>query len=208
MLIVDFLAPRSCVFCGTPRGSHQTSVCVPCYDELPWQNASCSPRASRFNRVIAPLQYAFPIDVAIKALKFHRKLYFVPAFTEILMTQLALLPNDLDAVLPVPLHWRRELRRGFNQAAELAKPIAKQLRLPILKGVRRRASTPFQSGLSAAERRRNLAGAFSCRHHAPCRHALIVDDIYTTGATASALAATLQKSGVSQVSLITLARTS
>lgn len=208
MSFLDFLAPKSCVFCGVSRRPDQSVTCAACYEELPWQEASCSPRASRFTCVIAPLHYAFPIDVAIKALKFHRKLYYVPAFVDILAAQLVLLPDDIDAVVPVPLHWRRELQRGFNQAAELAAPIAKQLNLPLLRGVRRRAATPFQSGLSASERQRNLAGVFACRRLARCRHSLIVDDIYTTGATANSLASALFDHGVQQVSLLTLARTS
>tara|TARA_R110002096_G_scaffold29497_12_gene88763 strand:- start:5135 stop:5602 length:468 start_codon:yes stop_codon:yes gene_type:complete len=151
------------------------------------------------------LRYEFPVDAAVKALKFRRKLYYAPAFVRVLLESRELLPDDLDAVLPVPLHWRREARRGFNQALELAKPVAKALDLPLLKTVRRRKATLYQSGLRADARRRNLQDAFDVRKNLCCRHVLIIDDVTTTGATLLQLAKTLQRSGVEKVSALTLA---
>ena len=80
---------------------------------------------------VAPLAYEFPVDAAIKALKFQRRLYYAPAFGELLCKACALLPDDIDAIVPVPLHWRRRWFRGFNQAHEIGKLVAKKLGVPI-----------------------------------------------------------------------------
>ena len=154
------------------------------------------------------LHYSFPIDAAIKALKFRRKLHYAPAFSEILCTAIPLLPNDISAVLPVPLHWRREAMRGFNQAREIARPVAKRLEVPIVRGVFRSKATSFQTGLHAAERSRNLRDAFKARRKIAFEHVLIVDDVVTTGATTRSLAKALLAAGVSRVSLIVIARAS
>jgi predicted amidophosphoribosyltransferase len=113
--------------------------------------------------VVAQLEYAFPIDAAIKAMKFKRKLHYVPAFAQLLMHGFAELPDDIDALVPMPLHWRRHATRGFNQATEIARPIGTKTGLPLFTNVRRRRSTPFQSGLSAAQRKRNLESAFAIK---------------------------------------------
>ncbi len=194
------------MFCGEPgRGSEQ-SICTECFADLPWNEAPVSPTPGIFEASIAMLHYSFPIDVAIKALKFRRKLFFVPAFTEILCAAQPLLPPDIDAVMPVPLHWRRKAMRGFNQAAEFAGPIAKLLGVPVVRNVRRKKATPFQSGLDAAERARNLRSAFVSTRPDPHAHVLIIDDVVTTGATARALAKRLLSCGVTKVSVLAVAR--
>lgn len=206
MWLIDFLAPWSCAFCGTPSDKNEKGICVGCYADLPWSEPAISPTPGIFECSIAMLQYEFPVDVAIKALKFNRSLFYVPAFTEILCTARGLLPTDVDAVLPVPLHWRRKTRRGFNQATELAKPVAEMLGVPLLKGVYRKHATPFQSGLGAAERRRNLRRAFSVRKALGGIHVLIIDDVVTTGATSSQLAKVLLSHGAEKVSMLAVAR--
>ena len=159
-----------------------------------------------FEASIAMLHYSFPIDVAIKAMKFRRKLFYAPAFAETLAVARPLLPPDIDAVLPVPLHWRRKAIRGFNQATELARPVAKSLGVPLARNVRRTRSTPFQSGLDAAERARNLRSAFVVTRPGSCGHVLIIDDVVTTGATTRALARRLLASGATKVSVLAVAR--
>lgn len=206
MSIVDLLAPRSCVFCGTSSEKNEKSICCACYDDLPWNEPAVSPEQSLYECSIAMLHYTFPVDVAIKKLKFSRKLYYAPAFGELLCASRPLLPKDIDAVLPVPLHWRRKMMRGFNQASELAKPVARMLNVPLVSGIARQKSTPFQSGLKAAERARNLRRAFRVSEELSHRHVLIVDDVVTTGATTRALAATLQAAGVGSVSILAVAR--
>ena len=206
MTILDFLAPRSCVFCGEPGASHEQSICTGCFADLPWNETPVSPIPDIFEATIAMLHYSFPVDVAIKALKFRRKLFYVPALTEVLCSAQPLLPPGIDAVLPVPLHWRRKAMRGFNQATELARPITKSLGVPLARNVRRKRATPFQSGLDAAERAKNLRSAFVITRPDSRTHVLIIDDVVTTGATARALAKQLISSGVTKVSVLAVAR--
>jgi ComF family protein len=206
MWILDFLAPRSCVFCGEPGEGSEKSICTGCFADLPWNETPVLPTPGIFESSIAVLHYSFPIDVAIKALKFRRHLFYAPALAEVLCVAKPLLAPDIDAVLPVPLHWRRKAMRGFNQATEIAKPIARSLSVPLVSIVRRKRATPFQSGLDAAERARNLRRAFTIIRPASYTHILIVDDVVTTGATVQALATLLLSSEVTKVSVLAVAR--
>jgi len=184
----------------------ERNFCSDCHDDLPWIESACPPRAALFEAAVAPLRYEFPIDAAIKALKFKRRLFYAPALAEILCMACGQLPTDISAVLPVPLHWRRKAFRGFNQALELARPVAKFLKVPIVRGVYRKHATPFQSGLAAAARNRNLRRAFAVRKTCPHDHVLIVDDVITTGATMRSLARVMLTNGAQRVSVLTVAR--
>jgi len=214
------------VCCGIQRHAADAPICAPCHSDLPWIDKACSRCAyplvtdlpagvtcagcqaqpPPFEFAVAPLLYAFPVDAAIKAMKFKRKLFYVPAFADILVAAMNDLPAGIDALLPVPLHWRRQAFRGFNQASELANAVSKKTGLPVLHNVRRRRATPFQSGLVAAHRQRNLCAAFEVRGGALSRHVLIVDDVITTGETCRQLAITLLESGVEKISVLAIAR--
>lgn len=154
----------------------------------------------------AALLYTFPVDAALKAFKFDGRLYYAPAFAGLMALELAAHLGHVDALLPVPLHRWRHATRGFNQALELARPLARGSGLPLLRIARRVRPTRPQSGLSAAERRRNLRGAFALTRPLPCRHPLIVDDVLTTGETCSRLARVLLAAGARDVSVLTAAR--
>ncbi len=188
---------RRCGLCSRPVAT-QLPDGVSC--------AACQLDPPLFTTVTTPLLYTFPVDAAIKAMKFKRRLHYLPAFTEILAASLPDVPEDIDALLPVPLHWHRQLRRGFNQAAELCKPIAKRLGVPTLRGVLRVRPTPYQSGLDARARQRNLRLAFAVRGDITARHVLIIDDVITTGETCRQLARVLFDAGVEKVSVLAIAR--
>jgi ComF family protein len=120
------------------------------------------------------------------------------------------LPLDaaFDAVVPVPLHWRRRFERGFNQAALLAAQIARNRHIPSLRPIRRVRATRTQTGLTNAKRRQNVGGAFHARAGRPLEglRILLVDDVMTTGATGSACALALKRAGAKSVTLLTVAR--
>jgi ComF family protein len=202
--LANSLFPVSCVFCGT-RQSSQVPACDGCLDDLPWTAARQQP-VSPLSTVVTPLEYAFPVDAAIKAMKFRRRLYYGPAFGHLLMMSFAELPEDIDALLPMPLHWRRHAMRGFNQAAEIARVIRVATGLPLVTRVIRRRSTPYQSGLTASQRQRNLESAFMAKDVVSYRHVLIIDDVITTGETCRQLAAVLLDAGVKRVSALAIAR--
>lgn len=120
------------------------------------------------------------------------------------------LPRDLqfDAIVPVPMHWRKRFARGFNQADLLGRGIARRCGLPVQQSLVRRKSAKVQAGLSHAQRRLNVASAFAIARKAKVTglRILLVDDVMTTGATASACAFLLKRAGAKSVTLLTLAR--
>jgi ComF family protein len=120
------------------------------------------------------------------------------------------LPREqkFDVIVPMPLHWRKRLERGFNQSELLAKFLSERTGIPVAVGLRRRKSTAPQAGLTRAQRRTNVAGAFEVdqRDRIDGRHVLLIDDVLTTGATASACAAVLKRAGARRVTVLTLAR--
>ena len=113
-----------------------------------------------------------------------------------------------DAVVPMPLHWVRRWSRGFNQAERIAKELARRWNVPMTNAVRRVKSTAPQAGLTNAERRMNVRAAFAPQHKGSLagKRVLLVDDVLTTGATASACARALKKAGAVHVALAVAAR--
>lgn len=201
-------------------------MCTGCHRDLPWSDKACArcgqpvmielPRGVNcaacqaseppIQTTVAPLLYEFPVNAGLKALKFGARLHYAEAFGELLAAEMHRLPADIDALLPVPLHWRRQAIRGFNQATELCRPIARSSSLPIVSGVTRRRATSYQSGLTAIERSHNLRQAFVVRKKPVFRHILIVDDVVTTGATTRQLATALLQSGAQRLSVLAVAR--
>ncbi len=127
------------------------------------------------------------------------------------MMLVSALPRDerFDVISPMPMHWMRRWQRGFNQAELLARMIGRRTGIPVRNLVRRRRATAPQAGLSNAQRRSNVAGVFAVRRRTGIagRRILLVDDVFTTGATASACAAALKRAGAARVTVLTLART-
>ena len=222
----DAIMPLRCVFCGTRSIAGEGRICTGCRADLPWiENAcarcaepvasplprgvtcaSCQQHPPPFTATIAPLRYEFPVDAALKALKFGRRLYYAPAFAELLESAVHWRFLHVDALLPVPLHWRRQALRGFNQATELCRPLAKSQALPVMSSVARCRATPFQSGLVAKDRQKNLHGAFRVRKTIAALHVLIVDDVVTTGATTRQLSKALLDRGATRVSVLAVAK--
>ncbi|MBT8087356.1 MAG: ComF family protein [Gammaproteobacteria bacterium] len=222
----DMLMPDRCAFCGTRTVGSEKSICSGCRHDLPWIEhacdlcgqslaaplppavacAACQQEPAGLVATLAPLRYEFPVDAGLKALKFQRRLFYGAAFGELLVEAAGRLPADIDALLPVPLHWRRKTFRGFNQAAELCRPLLAKLSLPLLRGVLRRRPTAYQTGLTSRQRDSNLREAFVVKRTVTARHVLIVDDVITTGATTRHLARALRESGVNKVSALAVAR--
>lgn len=119
------------------------------------------------------------------------------------------LPRELaiDVVVPMPLHWMKRWQRGFNQSELLAREIARRWHAPVRLAARRKKNTTAQAGLTNAKRRANVEGAFEIRGRLDGKHVLLVDDVMTTGATASACGRALKRAGAARVTLLTLART-
>jgi ComF family protein len=218
--MLRWLVPEACPGCGdrTPAGfcdacrsSFAASVdpCPGCGLARPV--AAC-PRALgdwSLSGVIAPFVYSPPLDNHLQALKFSGRRHLGRALG-LLVVDAPGVDRALtaDALVPVPLHRRRLLERGYNQAVEIARAIARERRLPLLlAGVRRIRATPPQAGQGAHARRSNLDGAFVVAAKVTGLRLAIVDDVMTTGATANALAAALESAGAAEVVALTVART-
>jgi ComF family protein len=123
------------------------------------------------------------------------------------MREAAPFAKDADLIAPVPLHWTRLWTRGYNQAGWLALAIANGLAKPYAPlALIRKRRTPSQNGLSASGRSRNVEGAFSVGQDVAGKTVLLVDDVYTTGATLNACAKALLKAGAARVDGVALAR--
>lgn len=156
----------------------------------------------------APLLYVEPTSEIIHRFKYDGYFAVAPALADIMVADW---PFDLlqpEVVIPVPLHPRRERRRGFNQSALLGRRLAQELNLLYRPGTLRRIRhTAPQVGLGPEERMNNVAGAFVAQGaDIEGRHLLLVDDVLTTGATMKAAAGTLLAAGAASVSAYCLAR--
>ncbi|QNP39448.1 ComF family protein [Lysobacter solisilvae (ex Woo and Kim 2020)] len=225
------LWPSRCQVCTAP-GLEGLDLCAACADALPWNHTACPRcalplpaaetcgdclrratalarrgRVPALDRVHAGFVYAAPVDRLLPRFKFHRDLAAGALLSQLLAESTAGLPRP-DALVPVPLHRARLRRRGYDQALELARPLACALDLPLRVDLlqRLRATAP-QSELSAAARRRNLRGAFAVAPHAPLpARVALVDDVMTTGATLHAAADALKRAGVQHVEAWVCAR--
>ena len=193
------ILPEVCLLCDLPAGP-VPNLCRACVRSLPR-----GARPTR-GRVVA-YGYGAPVSALIHWMKFEANLAAALSLGVLLADAVAdhqrrsglTLP---DAIVPVPLHRDRLRSRGFNQALEIARPVAQRLRRPLLARTctRNRATEPQSMLESPADRRRNVAGAFSVhRLLVGYRYVAIVDDVLTTGATVRELARSLRAAGVERV---------
>lgn len=226
---LSWLLPCQCLLCGLPAGPR--NVCGGCRRDLPWirrpcgrcgaplpadcpggECAICRVPVDGVDRIRTALIYEYPVDRLVTRAKFQSRAECALALGELLGVRLraaricgTLTPPDL--IVPVPLHRRRLARRGFNQAAEIAAPIARMLGIRVMeRGCRRVVDTVEQSTLSGAARRANLRGAFRVDADIGGARAAIVDDVLTTGTTVAELATALLRAGAAVVEVWTAAR--
>jgi len=203
------IRPPVCDRCGSPlpggASARQPGWCAECLvRRAPAPAAGVRVRSAAYHtgslrRAILRWKYGGAVDYTASLSRIFRQSYGV-----------FFLPREFDCIVPVPLHPRRLRRRGFNQCVLLASPLARSLRIPLLRDAALRLrDTPPQSSAGRDRRRTNLRGAFAVREpgRVAGRSVLIVDDVTTTGATVDALAGALLRSGAAHVSAFTLART-
>jgi ComF family protein len=218
-MILSALFQELCPACGgcTDRGfcgscaAEFARVADPCTRcGLEHGAAGCAARGGdwRIAVVRAPLYYRPPLDRHLQALKYRGARRLGRALALLLARELGAAPLDVDALVPVPLHPLRLRERGFNQAVELARPLARELRVPmLLRGMHRRRHAATQTGQGAAERRASVARAFAAERNLDGLRLAVVDDVITTGATVNAMAEALTAAGAREVHAWAIART-
>lgn len=207
-VITRLILPPACCLCGAPGMEPDVDLCSLCLDLLPHTLDAPEPRLPHIRHVLVPFHYAYPVDHFVRALKFRGERVYGRVLGELLARAARNSGRPLpDLLVPIPLHPCRYRARGFNQAAEIARHAAARLDLHIEMGVLARViPTREQSGLSLAERRRNIRGAFRVVRQAGARRVALVDDVLTTGSTATEAARALEAAGVAEIELWSLAR--
>lgn len=216
------LFSQACLLCGDQATHGQ--LCAPCHATLPYHDlpacpvcalptvggticGSCLKAPPAFDATLAAFDYVFPIDATLHAYKYAGNL----ALAEFLATPLAERARHQplpDLLIPMPLHPARLKQRGFNQALEIARLLARQLAIPHeTQACRRLRDTPPQATLDHKERSANLRGAFACGIPLAGKHVALLDDVMTSGASLGELAKAVRKQGATRVSAWVVART-
>lgn len=202
--------PELCMACNKPLSRTAVSLCFRCEAELPYtgfiQNNNNALAMRFWGRV--PLQKAAaffhfkkqgPVQNLLHQLKYNSRLD-VGEYIGHMMGREMIYTGDgwdtINAIIPLPLHWKKQRKRGYNQCAPLAEGIAKAMHIPVLhKAMERIHDNVSQTGKNRFERYENVAGIFSIKQPDTLKnkHILLVDDVVTTGSTAEACLTTLQQ---------------
>ena len=230
-MLADSLLPCACALCGARC---QAAVCAPCHTQFVEpgtarcrccanplgaadarsQCGACQAHPPAFDATLAAAHYSAPLDQLVLELKFGGALALAPWFGAVLGAAVRAqdhleLPNLL---CPVPLGPLRLIERGFNQALEIARPLARSIGVPLRAALAIRAlDTVAQSSVAPAERKKNIRNAFIVAPDALAlvrgQHIGVVDDVMTSGATLNELAATFKRFGAVRVTNFVFART-
>ncbi|TBR36044.1 MULTISPECIES: ComF family protein [Dyella] len=217
-----WLIPWQCLLCKAPGDG--MDLCTPCQRDMPL-NQSCCARCALplplptdacgeclrktppWHAAWVPFRYDWPMDRLESRFKFGRDLAAGRCLSTLWLQQAW--PTELPkAIVPVPLSTQRLRHRGYNQALELARPLAKAMGVPLMRDVLRRTRpTSAQTDLARLARRKNVRGAFQVRHGTVLpAHVALVDDVMTTGATLAECARCLRRAGVKRVDVWAVAR--
>ena len=219
---LDILFPIRCLGCATPG----RFICAPCTDRLPALEepfcdicaqpgadgvcAWCLDNEPEIDEIRAPYLYlsSSPIRKAVTMLKYGGIKALAPELADLLARFLRDSPTDFDCVVPIISHPRRVRKRGYSQAALIAAALGDRLETPMLEDALSRVrDAPSQLTTPSREGRwRNVRGSFICQQDMSGLTILLVDDLVTTGSTASACAAALKDAGALSVSAIAIAR--
>lgn len=223
-IIQDWLYPPTCLLCGD-RGAGHHDICGPCAAGLPYLRVAC-PRCAAplptladtacgqcqnqppaFDSTHCLLRYEEPVCHLVKALKFGASYPTARLLGNLLADSLMKRGELPEAIIPIPLHRSRYGLRGFNQALEIGRTVARRLGVGLdPSACRRIRATAAQAMLPARERRKNIRGAFAPRPVIGYRHVAILDDVVTTGATVNEVARVLRSAGVERVEVWAIAR--
>ncbi len=192
-----------CIGCALPMNiihHNKQMLCGSCIAERPLTD-----------RTFSPFVYDFPIDNLIKRYKFHNQVPLGRILIDLAwdVSKTDLVHHSYDAIIPIPLHWVRQLQRGFNQAELLSNEIGYRLKIPVRSVIYRKKNNPQQSQLHRQQRQQNLRNTFYIQENSltALEKVLIVDDVITTGETIQTVSKLLVSSGIKHVDAWALART-
>ncbi|MFY9327001.1 MAG: ComF family protein [Georgfuchsia sp.] len=218
--LLNRLLPQDCQLCGKPDVGDM--LCVPCMADLPRLPVEhcplcalptpagavcggCLRHPPHFDATHASLVYAFPVDQLVQAFKYGHQLALSRLFARLMRAGQAF---SADIMIPLPLSKQRLRERGFNQAVEIARPLAQASGLALdLHAMARVVDTAAQAGLPWNERRANIRHAFECKANLAGKSIVVIDDVMTSGATLDEFARTLKLHGAARVTNWVLART-
>ena len=217
---IHALLTQDCLLCGQTSG--RRVLCEPCINDLPLLPAMlcpccalpspqgelcghCLSRPPHYDKTVALFRYDFPLDKLVQAFKYQHRLTLASFFGHPMAEKAA--DTQADLIIPLPLHRLRLKERGFNQALELARPVARALQVPIdMHSCQRIRHTPAQASLPWKERGKNIRNAFHCTKDLSGKRILLIDDVMTTGSSLDECARTLKRHGAQEVTLLVLAR--
>ncbi len=186
---LELLAPQRCAACDWPVALVDGLFCRP-----------CDVSAEGFDGPGAVFHYAGAVSDAIRCFKYQARSDLGIRLGSRLAADVVDAAPQIDAVVPVPLHWRRRRSRGYDQAALLCRPVGRALERPVLyTALQRVRDTPRQAELPRSERLNNVRGAFRARPRVANLRVLLIDDVKTTGATIRAASNALREAGASEV---------
>jgi ComF family protein len=188
--------PVRCVLCGAPALSEP--LCAGCVEDLPWRRHMRLPTVAGVE-CHASFRYDFPLIEFIGRGKLGGEPGLMRLLGRLMATRPAVAPDRFDAICAVPLPYWRSVSRGFNQAREIARPLAAQLGLPLLETLVRDGGGPTQRGLGRAARLRNPSGRFRGLPSVAGKRLLLIDDVLTTGTTLREAARVLRAAGAETV---------
>lgn len=229
---INWLIPKRCISCQQPvPDSCQNSCCNDCYMALPFQENCCnrcgqafggaaSAAASgvcgrclssppSFDACFCAFRYAPPIDTNIQQFKYSERPELARSLAQLMATEILATGLEMpELLIPTPMHIARLRRRGYNQAALLARALGQILGLEARQDIlRKHRLTAPQVELSLKARRRNVRGSFEIQQQPTVKHVAIVDDVLTTGSTAAEMSKVLKQNGVDYIQVWALAHT-
>ncbi|MFO1089346.1 MAG: ComF family protein [Hyphomicrobiales bacterium] len=201
--IADIVLPPRCLVCATPAMA-PGGLCGACWSALSFLSRNACPPVEGLESLSAPVVFDAASRPVVHALKYRDRHEAVPVMARQMTLALRPVLAEVDLVVPVPLHPVRLWQRRFNQAALLSHAVARLASKPCVpEALLRTRATPPQVGLSAAERLDNVRRAFAVNPRVlallPAKSVLLVDDVFTTGATMAACAAVLKRAGAAAV---------
>lgn len=199
---LHFIAAPQCECCGLPF-SHASEVALRCGD--------CLTKAPPYALARAALVYDEVSRPLVTRLKYGDQLHLAPLLARLMGQAGAAVLKEADWLIPVPLHWRRRVRRRYNQSLVLATHLGQQYDVPVLAdGLQRIRATVPQVGLSRSQRQRNVASAFQMKEQSrpiiAGKTLVLIDDVMTSGATLHACTKALSAAGAAEIRILTLAR--